>query len=325
MDKMKNNAGIKLSQNRKNSDVFSEEEMVDFEEDKSQPVMIALTAVAAVVVFVVIIFIVILLFSSGKNTEDELSERLETEETSYSQEESVENSTETESTFIETEMLSETEILSEAETETKTDGEVETKSVEESQEESSVPEESIPIIEEEIQEPISGNETMEFEPVSETVIAKDVTNLRSAPSTMDESNIVAQLVNGETVSRTGINTITGWSCLDYNGQTVYAVNNYLTTDLNYKPPVVPSNPNRVNTQDGRVIIFSDCDDYVTPKEYVNLRVEPSTSEGDSTVRSQINNGDRVHRTGYSPDSGWSRVEYNGEVLYVVSSMIYAAE
>lgn len=67
------------------------------------------------------------------------------------------------------------------------------------------------------------------------------------------------------------------------------------------------------------------EDYVTPKEYVNLRVEPSTSEGESTVRCKISNGETVHRTGYSPDSGWSRVEHNGEILYVVSSMIYSKE
>lgn len=172
------------------------------------------------------------------------------------------------------------------------------------------------------QEPVSGNETMEFTEVSDTVTAKDVTNLRSVPSTLDAENVVSQLLNGETLSRTGINDATGWSRLDYNGQTVYAVTGYLTTDLTYKPPVAAANPNRITTQDGRVIIFTDCDDYITPKEYVNLRVEPSTSQGEATAKCQISNGTVAHRTGYSPDSGWSRVEYNGEVLYVVSSMVY---
>ena len=176
-----------------------------------------------------------------------------------------------------------------------------------------------------MQEPVSGNESMEFVEISDTVTAKDVTNLRSVPSTLEEENIVSQLMNGEVISRTGINEAYGWSRLDYNGQTVYAVSNYLTTDLNYKPPVTSSNPNRVSTKDGRVIIFTDYSDNVTPKEYVNLRTEPSTSEGESTVRCQIKNGDVVHRTGYSPDSGWSRVEYNGEILYVVSSMIYTTD
>ena len=172
-------------------------------------------------------------------------------------------------------------------------------------------------------EPISGNAaSMQFTEVSDTVTSKDVTNLRTEPNTQDAENIIGQLKNGESLTRTGVNDSTGWSRVEYNGQTAYAVTQYLTTDLSYKPPVAPSNPNRVTTQDGRVILFTDCDDNVTPKEYVNLRVEPSTSQGNATVSCQVSNGTAVHRTGYSPDSGWSRVEYNGQVLYVVSSMVY---
>lgn len=172
-------------------------------------------------------------------------------------------------------------------------------------------------------EPVDGDTSMSYTETGDSVTAKDVTNLRSAPSTSDETNVVGQLKNGETLKRKGMNENTGWSVLEYNGQTVYAVTRYLTTDLSYKTPVTPSNPNRVTTLDGRVIIFSDWDDYITPKEYVNLRTEPSTSEGDTTVRCQVNSGEKVHRTGYSQDSGWSRVEYNGEVLYVVTSLTTA--
>lgn len=171
------------------------------------------------------------------------------------------------------------------------------------------------------QEPVSGTISMEFTRLADTVTAKDVTNLRSVPSTTDAENVIAQLQNGESISRTGVNDSTGWSRLEYNGQTVYAVTQYLTTDLTYQTPVVQGDPNRVSTQDGRVIIFTDCDDNITPKEYVNFRVEPSTSQGQSTVNCQVNNGTTVHRTGYSPDSGWSRVEYNGTTLYVVTSLV----
>lgn len=176
-----------------------------------------------------------------------------------------------------------------------------------------------------IQEPISGTTSMEFTQSSEEVTPKDVINLRSEPSTLDADNIVAQAKNGEILNRTGLNEATGWTRVEYNGETLYAVTQYLTTDLTYKPPVQAANPNRVNTRDGRVILFTDCSDNITPKEYVNLRTEPSTSEGESTVRCQISNGEVVHRTGYSPDAGWSRVEYNGEVLYVVSSYVYTVE
>lgn len=79
--------------------------------------------------------------------------------------------------------------------------------------------------------------------------------------------------------------------------------------------------NKVTTQDGRVIIFMECDDMVTPKEYVNLRTEPSTSRGEATVGCRLNNGEVAHRTGISEEMGWSRVEYNDQVLYVVSSFV----
>lgn len=163
--------------------------------------------------------------------------------------------------------------------------------------------------------------SMTFGDVNETVTAKDVINLRSTPYTGDEGNVVGQLKNGETLTRTGRNDSTGWSRLEYNGQTVYAVSAYLTTDLTYKTPEKPTYPNRVSTQDGRVIVFVDCDDYITPKDLINLRTEPSTSEGDSTVRTQVRNGTNLHRTGYSEASGWSRVEYNGEILYAVTNYV----
>lgn len=169
------------------------------------------------------------------------------------------------------------------------------------------------------EEPISGDTSMRFTAVEENVTAKDVLNLRSAPTTADSENVVAQLKNGESAKRIGVNKDTGWSKVEYNGQTVYAVSRYLTTDMAYKPPVQKTNPNRVNTLDGRVIIFTDCDDYISPKNYVNLRLEPSTSEGNATVHAQLNYGEVVHRTGYSADAGWSRVEYNGQVVYVVTS------
>ena len=172
-------------------------------------------------------------------------------------------------------------------------------------------------------EPSNGDVSMSFDQVQESVTPKDVVNLRSVPSTADENTIVLQASNGEVLTRTGINHDMGWSQIDYNGQTLYAVTQFLTTDLSYKPPVQPSDPNRVTTVSGRVIIFTNCDDYLTPKEYVNLRTEPSTTEGDATVRCQVSNGETVHRTGYSPDYGWSRVEYNGEVLYVVTSLMQA--
>ena len=169
---------------------------------------------------------------------------------------------------------------------------------------------------------------MSFREVEETVTAKDVTNLRSEPSTTGENTVVAQLKNGETAKRTGINETTGWSRLEYEGGIVYASSRLLTTDLTAKPEntgnqVVDSNT--VTTAAGRIITFTPCDDTVSPKMEVNLRLEPSTNQGNDTVHCRLLYGQNVHRTGYDDASGWSRVEYDGKVLYVVTSYIYVVE
>ncbi len=180
-------------------------------------------------------------------------------------------------------------------------------------------------LDQQFREPVSGTKDMEFTAVQQSVTPKDAINLRSVPDILDTDNIVAQVQNGEVLLRTGINEDTGWSEIEYEGQKLYGVTQYLTTDLAYKPAAETSNPNRVSTKDGRVVIFADCDDWISPKDYVNLRTEPSTTEGSETVSCQLNYGEKVHRTGYSPDSGWSRVEYNDQVLYVVTSLMQTAE
>lgn len=170
--------------------------------------------------------------------------------------------------------------------------------------------------------------TMTFRDVEEIVTAKDVTNLRSEPSTTGESTVVAQLKNGETAKRTGINETTGWSRLEYKGAIVYASGRLLTTDLAAKPATSGQNAahaNTVTTAAGRIITFTPCDDMVSPKMEVNLRLEPSTNQGDNTVHCRLLYGENVHRTGYDDASGWSRVEFDGKVLYVVTSYIFVVE
>lgn len=229
-----------------------------------------------------------------------------------------------------------------------------------------------------------GEVTMTFEEVKETVTAKIKTNLRSEPSTASDDLVAAVLKNGQTAVRTGINKETGWSRLEYNGKTLYAVNQYLTTELTPKnsesaegeskeaivdnnsnntgavteyaggsdagadgadgadgnigaeengagesntvsetPPV--TNGNTVTTKDGRTVVFTDCDDTVSPKMAVNLRGEPSTSQENASIHARLEYGEKVRRTGISEEAGWSRVEYNGEVLYAVTSYLYIPE
>lgn len=159
---------------------------------------------------------------------------------------------------------------------------------------------------------------MVFSPVQETVTAKDATNLRDIPSQGDDSTVMYTLQNGQTAKRIGISD-QGWSKLEYEGQTYYAISNYLTTDLTVKPQEV------VPEDDGIKTVFSPCNEQVTPKIEVNLRALPSVTNPDATVVATIHAGEIVTRTGINTDVGWSRVEYNGQTLYCVSSYVYVCD
>lgn len=157
---------------------------------------------------------------------------------------------------------------------------------------------------------------MNFTEVNETVTAKDSTNLRNIPSQGEESAIVHTLKNGETATRTGVSD-SGWSRLTYEGQTVYAVSSYLTTDLGYQAPAQEG----AGTGDGLKTKFADRSDQVTAKIEVNLRALPSVTNPDATVVAVLHNGEYVTRTGINEEYGWSRVDYNGQTLYCISSYL----
>ncbi len=147
-----------------------------------------------------------------------------------------------------------------------------------------------------------------FTEVNETVTAKQETNLRSEPSTLNDDTIMYKLTHGETATRTGIGH-NGWSRVIYNGQTLYAVTSYLTTDMDdtgqQAPPQGP--------------VYTPVNEQVTAKIETNLRSEPSTSNPD-TVVGMLHNGETLTRTGIG-DNGWSQLEYNGQTVYAVSSYL----
>lgn len=156
---------------------------------------------------------------------------------------------------------------------------------------------------------------MNFTEVNETVTAKDATNLRDIPSQGEDSTIMYTLKNGETATRTGVSD-SGWSRLTYNGQTVYAVSSYLTTDLQYQTP-----QEGAGSGDGLKTKFADRNESVTAKIEVNLRALPSVTNPDATVVAVLHNGEYVTRTGINEEYGWSRVDYNGQTLYCISSYL----
>ena len=150
---------------------------------------------------------------------------------------------------------------------------------------------------------------MTFEAVYEEVTAKIETNLRSQPTQESDEYIMHTLMNGDIVTRIGVSP-SGWSKVLFNGETYYALTDYLTTDMNY---VVIETP------------FTAVNDRVTAKEVVNLRNIPSYTSEDSVVVAQLKSGEVINRTGINEDVGWSRVEYNGQILYCITSYLKVVE
>lgn len=140
---------------------------------------------------------------------------------------------------------------------------------------------------------------------NDEVTAKIEVNLRDSATT--KGNIAGTLKNGTFLKRTGIGS-NGWSRLNYNGKTVYAITSYLTADKNYSAPSVSSEPS-----DG----FKAADGQVTAKEETNLRAEPSTA---AQLVATIKNGEFVTRTGENPN-GWTRLLYNGQTVYAKTSLL----
>ena len=77
-------------------------------------------------------------------------------------------------------------------------------------------------------EPEGNDLGMEFDEVADKVTAKNVTNMRSEPSTSGgEATVVRKLNNGDIVDRIGMCEASGWSKLSVDGEIVYAVTSYL--------------------------------------------------------------------------------------------------
>ena len=150
-----------------------------------------------------------------------------------------------------------------------------------------------------------------FTEVNETVTAKQETNLRTEPSTASDDTIVGKLTHGDTATRTGVGH-NGWSRVIYQGQTLYAVTSYLTTDMEdtgqQAPPQGP--------------VYTPVGDQVTAKQETNLRTEPSTAS-DDTIVGKLHNGEALTRIA-TGDNGWSQLEYNGQTVYAVSSYLMPA-
>ncbi len=141
-----------------------------------------------------------------------------------------------------------------------------------------------------------------FQAVDEQVTAKIETNLRRVPSTEKDEDVVTRIYNGDWIRRTGIGH-NGWSRVEYEGQVLYAVTSYLSTD----------------GSSASAPTYQEVSDSVTAKDEVYLRSAPDSSADDNVVAT-LAHGEFVARTGIGSD-GWSRLDYNGTEVYAVTSLL----
>ena len=157
----------------------------------------------------------------------------------------------------------------------------------------------------------------EFRSVNESVTAKEWVNLRALPSTtMEEAVVVRKLENGQIARRTGVSD-NGWSRLEIDGKVLYCVSSYLIS--------AGSDPDEDTHEPGIQTQFREVNENVTAKDVVNLRNLPSTTDPDCVVVTQLKKGDIALRTGINTDVGWSRVEFEGQTLYCISSYLEVVE
>lgn len=170
----------------------------------------------------------------------------------------------------------------------------------------------------------------QFVAVNQLVTAKKMVNLRKLPSVEHEDAVILdELDNGEIATRVGISD-NGWSKLIYKGITCYAVTSYLTevTDASAVPDQGTLETEPAENIAEQVEIqtqFEYVDDKVTAKKAVNLRSLPSTEDPRCVIVAQLDNGVVIRRTGINRDLGWSRVDYNGQPLYCITSYLKVVE
>ena len=160
---------------------------------------------------------------------------------------------------------------------------------------------------------------MTFAEVDEQVTAKEATNLRNIPSQDADAQVMDTLYNGEYAHRIAVSA-DGWSKVVFEGNTYYALTNYLTTGEEEKQSLTPQED---PDGDGIKTQFTPVSTLVTAKDVVNLRALPSATREDATVLFQLKKGEVATCVGVS-DNGWSKLEYMGTTCYAVSSYLTEA-
>lgn len=144
---------------------------------------------------------------------------------------------------------------------------------------------------------------------TETLATNDRVNVRAGADTSSE--ILGTVEKGTIVTRTGVSG--DWSVIDYNGQTGYIRNDFLTYDTasvagGGTDDGDGGTDTAVNLSEGTVITLSDT---------VNIR--SSMSETASKVGTAYT-GEQVTVV-MSYAEGWTKVTYNGQTGYIKSSLL----
>ena len=153
----------------------------------------------------------------------------------------------------------------------------------------------------------STSNQVNFTDVNETVYTTDRVNLRKSYSTSSQK--ITTLPKDTKLTRTGIAS-NGWSRVNYNGQTAYVSSQYLSKKASGASTEIP-------TPTENEVKFTDVKDTMYANQNCNLRKSWST---DSDRVGYLKKGDEVKRTGTSTN-GWSRIEYNGQVVYVMTRLL----
>ena len=80
-----------------------------------------------------------------------------------------------------------------------------------------------------------------------------------------------------------------------------------------------------DTSNDMGLTFDPVEDMVTAKDVTNLRSEPSTAQGEATVVAKLRNGQNVQRIGKEEKTGWSKLIYDGKIVYASSNYLNVVE
>lgn len=80
-----------------------------------------------------------------------------------------------------------------------------------------------------------------------------------------------------------------------------------------------------DTSNDMGLIFTAVEDVVTAVDVTNLRSEPSTSQGQATVITQLHHGETAIRIGREDTTGWSKLVYDGQIVYASTNYLIVVE